>query len=139
MRALLTVALAMALSACTNAGASPAPTKSLETWGNLWDYQLPACTHDNPPCTVSPPIDICAQRAHVTFPMTDEATRQRYFTTCDTAPVYHDSTNPPKKSEAQAALPPPLERPDLAAGAHARKAPAVTPTSTTRALSRPYR
>jgi hypothetical protein len=58
---------------------TPPLNMGLETWGVLWDYQLPACTHDDPPCPVSPPADLCAQELGITFPMTDEATRQRYF------------------------------------------------------------
>jgi hypothetical protein len=60
-------------------GPLPLPVfRSLETYGVLWNWSPPPCANDNPPCGWSAPIDPCAQKAHITFPMTDEATRQRY-------------------------------------------------------------
>jgi hypothetical protein len=81
--------MALTLTACIAPGAAgPTPTDGWNTMGNMWDYQPPTCPppaigpNGLPTCTISPPIDVCASIHHISFPMTDDATRQRYLEAC---------------------------------------------------------
>jgi hypothetical protein len=54
------------------------PDRSIATWGVFWNWSPPRPSGEGL-CTWSGPVDICAQELGITFPMTDDATRQRYY------------------------------------------------------------